>query len=90
MLHVSSGYCMKKKFDIKKGDLIKIDLDTWGTFWSKSGDSFDYRIPKGTVTVAMSSISPIPGWEIIELDVLIDNRIISLILTTDLSEIDFV
>jgi len=80
---------MKKKFNIKKGDLIKIVLDTWGTFWSKSGESFDYKIPRGTVTVAMSSISPLPGWEILELDVLIDSRIISLVLTTELSEIDF-
>ena len=80
---------MKKKFNIKKGDLIKIDLETWGTFWSKSGESFDYRIPKGTVTLAMSSINPIPGWEILELDVLLDNRVVSLVLTTDLSEIDF-
>ena len=81
---------MKPKFNIKKGDLIKIGLDTWGTFWCKSGESFDYRIPSGTVTVAMSSINPIPGWEILELEVLLDNRIISLVLTTDLSEIDII
>ena len=78
---------MKDKFKIEKGDLLKIGLETLGTFWCDSGESFDYIVPRGTVTVAMSSINQIPGWEILELDILLDNRIVTLILNTDLTVI---
>jgi hypothetical protein len=81
---------MKDKFKIEKGDLLKIGLETLGTFWCDSGESFDYIVPRGTVTVAMSNINQIPGWEILELDILLDNRIVTLILNTDLAEIDII
>ena len=65
-------------------------MDVWGTARDSSGCSIDYKLSEGTCTVAVSDLIEIPGWGVFELEVLVDKRIVSLVLTDKLFEIDII
>ena len=75
---------------IRSGSLLEIKMDIWGTAKDNKGSNIDYKLSEGTCTVAVSDLLEIPGWGVFELDVLVDKRIVTLVLTDKLFEINVV
>jgi hypothetical protein len=63
---------------IKKGDLIKANRDMWGSYLSHYGH-VNFEIKKNIMFLVLSDQTFIPEASIIEVNGLIDNKIVTII-----------
>ena len=64
---------------IKKGDLLIASRNMWGSYWTRSGH-VNIEIKKNAMFLATSNQSFIPEAGIVEVDGLIDNKIVTIII----------
>jgi hypothetical protein len=71
---------INKSKKIKKGDLLVAKKDLNGNYWSQEDGTFNICIQKGEVFMAVSDIEPISNWNIAEISILLDRKIVDLVL----------